>query len=275
MNRSITVLIATRDEEVHIGRCVDSARHLGRVVVVDAGSADATVEIARAHGAEVLEHPWEGYAAQKNWALDHAGVETPWVFLLDADEYLPRAALEEVAAAAASGRATGFYIPRLYVFLGQPLRHAWWYPDYQLRLLRFGRARFEERRVHEHLIVDGPVEYLKHPLVHENLKGLSAFVERHNRYSDLEVDELMSPAAVRRAGSFTGTWADRRRALKDRVWFRLPARPAVRFFWLYVARRGFLDGRRGLLFCSLIAMYDLLIDAKLLERRVAPPPRRA
>ena len=77
---------------------------------------------------------------------------------------------------------------------------------------------------------------------------------------------------MRRTGSFTGSWSDRRRALKDRVWFRLPARPAVRFLWLYVARRGFLDGRRGLAFCSLISMYDLLISTKLLERKLAPPP---
>jgi glycosyltransferase involved in cell wall biosynthesis len=265
---SITVIIPTRDEAVHIRRCVASARPLGRVIVVDSGSTDATQRIAREHGAEVVEHAWEGHAAQKNWALDTLDITTPWVLFLDADEYLTDAARAAIRSAVASNRADGFELPRAYVFLGTRLRYAWWYPDYQLRLFRRGRGRFEERRVHEHVIVDGAVAQIEMPLMHENLKGLSAFIERHNRYSDLEAAEIASPSRVRKAGALRGTWAQRRRALKDRLWWRLPARPLVRFLWLYVVRRGFLDGRRGLLFCQLIAMYDLMIDAKLMERRL-------
>lgn len=264
----VTVIVPTRDEEVHVARCIESARELGRVVVLDSGSSDRTAELARGLGADVVVHPWEGYAAQKNWALDHLELTTEWVLFLDADEYLTPASREEIREALGNGRFSGYYLPRRYVFLARPLEHAWWYPDYQLRLFRRGRGRYELRRVHEHVIVDGEVGTLREPLVHENLKGLHAFVERHNRYSDLEADELLAPAESRRAGSFTGDWADRRRALKDRVWFRLPARPVIRFLWLYVLKGGFLDGKRGRLFCQLIAMYDFLIDAKVLERKL-------
>lgn len=269
----ITVVVPAKDEAIHIRRCVDSVRELGRVMVVDAGSADRTAELAREAGAEVVVHSWEGYAAQKNWALQELGIDTEWVLFLDADETLTEAGREEIRRAVATGAADGYYLPRQYVFLGRPLEHAWWYPDYQLRLFRHGRGRFEERKVHEHVMVDGSTATLATPIVHENLKGLSAFIERHNRYSDLEADELVAPSAERKRGSLRGSWADRRRLLKDEVWFRLPARPLIRFVWLYVFRRGFLDGRRGRLFCSLIAMYDFLIDAKVLERKLSRDAR--
>jgi glycosyltransferase involved in cell wall biosynthesis len=271
----VTVIIPARDEELHIARCIDSARPFERVVVVDGGSTDTTREIARRCGAEVVEHAWEGYAAQKNWALDSLDIETEWVLFLDADELLTEEGRTEIRRAVAGGGASGYLLPRRYVFLGRPLKHAWWYPDYQLRLFRRGRGRFEERRVHEHVVLDGPVGTLTTPIVHENLKGLSAFVERHNRYSDLEADELLDPSSERKRGSLTGSWADRRRLLKDEVWFRLPFRPFVRFCWLYFGKRGFLDGRRGRLFCSLIAMYDFLIDAKVLERKLTRESERA
>ena len=271
IDSGVTVIIPARDEALHIARCVDSVRPLGRVIIVDSGSTDGTREIAASHGAEVVEHAWEGHAAQKNWALAHLDIATDWVLLVDADEYLLDATVAEIRQAVTREDVAGFYLARRYIFLGKELKHAWWYPDYQLRLFRRAGARCEDVQVHEHMIVHGPVEPLRAPLMHENLKGLSAFVARHNRYSDLEAAEIASPAANRKRGSFTGSWAERRRALKDRVWFRIPMRPVVRFCWLYFVKRGFLDGRRGLLFCYLIAMYDFLIDVKLMERALAAP----
>lgn len=268
----VTVIIPTLDEATHIARCVSSARPLGRVVVVDCGSHDATREIATEHGAEVVEHAWEGHARQKNWALANTGIATDWVLFLDADEYLDGEAIDEIRQAVQDPEAAGYYLPRRYIFLGRELRHAWWYPDYQLRLFRRSGARCEDVRVHEHMIVDGEVKTLRAAIMHDNRKGLAAFVERHNRYSDLEADEILDPGRDRKRGAITGSWAERRRALKDRIWFRLPARPLLRFVWLYVVRRGFLDGRRGLLFCMLIAMYEFMIDAKLAERRLAAAP---
>jgi glycosyltransferase involved in cell wall biosynthesis len=263
----LLVVIPARDEELHIERCIESARDLGPVFVVDSGSEDRTVELARAAGATVVEHPWEGYAAQKNWALDNLP-ESDWVLFLDADELLTPEGRKEIEAAIERESPAGYYVARRFVFLGRELKHAWWYPDYQLRLFRRGRGRYEERRVHEHVIVDGPVETLREALVHENLKGLAAYVERHNRYSELEADELLAPSSGRKRGSLTGTWSDRRRLVKERVWRRMPFRPTLRFLWLYGAKLGFLDGRQGLLFCRMIAMYESLINAKLAERRL-------
>lgn len=264
---SVTVLVPALNERVHIQRCVQSAAPLGRVIVIDGGSTDGTQEIAAAAGADVVEHPWSGYAEQKNWALDTLSVATPWVLFLDADEVVTDAGREEIGRVTKRHAAAGYTIPRAYVFLGRPLRHAWWYPDRQLRLFRTGGGRFEPRSVHEHLVVAGRVDGLEEPLLHENLKGVAAFIDRHNRYSTLEAGEMIDPSPAREVGALTGSSLARRRWLKQEIWYRLPCRPMIRFVWLYVVRRGFLDGRRGLIFCQLMAAHEVFINAKLLERR--------
>jgi hypothetical protein len=165
----------------------------------------------------------------------------------------------------------GAWIPRLNIFLGRPLRHAWWYPDYQLRLFRRGKARYETRSVHEHAELDGVEAYLAMPLMHENLKGLDAFIERHRRYAGLEAREIESALRIgwgaQRRGRLLGSWPERRRYLKVRVWYRVPFRPVIRFAWIYLVKRGFLDGRAGLVYASLLSMYEIMINAKLAELR--------
>ena len=264
---ALTILIPTKDEAIHIERCVRSVASMGRVVVVDSFSNDETVAIARRLGAEVFQQEWLGHAAQKNWGLANTKIDTPWVLILDADEWLVPETQAKIQAAMRSSRVAGYYLPRRNIFLGRELRHAWWYPDLQLRLFRAGAARYEDRQVHEHMVVDGPVDELWADLWHENRKSLAAFVDRHNRYSTLEAAEIVHPSPDQRAGSFRGNRADRRRALKRHIWLRLPGRPLIRFVWLFVVKRGFLDGRVGLIYCLLIAYYDLLIGAKVYEMR--------
>jgi glycosyltransferase involved in cell wall biosynthesis len=269
----ITVIVSARDEALHIRRCIESARELGPVFVVDSGSLDDTIEIARACGAEVVDHAWEGYAAQKNWALDNLLEKDGWVLFLDADEYLTPPLREEMLASVSGRDEVGFYVARRNIFLGRPLRHAWWYPDYQMRLFRSKHARFEDRAVHEHVIVNGPEGFLHEPLVHENLKGIDAFVRRHLLYAALEAEEIARARRGenegQRQGRFFGTWPERRRALKTSVWYRMPGRPLVRFVWMYLVKRGFLDGRQGLVYSQLLASYEVLINAKLCERQLA------
>ncbi len=264
----LVVVIPTLNEAVHLARAVESARRLGPVIVVDCGSTDQTRELATEIGAEVVDHPWEGYAAQKNWALSQVADRADWVLFLDADEWISDELAREVRTAIASPLA-GFHLPRRNVFEGRVLRHAWWYPDYQLRLFRTNLGRFEERLVHEHVIVDGPTGFLTSPLMHENLKGLAAFLDRHARYADLEAREILKDRSGQtprqRRGRLFGTWPERRRFLKTRVWYQVPARPAVRFVWMFFIKRGFLDGRQGLVYCQLIAAYEAMIDARLLE----------
>jgi glycosyltransferase involved in cell wall biosynthesis len=265
---TLTTIIAAKQEELHIERSVASAQELGPVVVVDGGSDDRTIALATAAGATVLEHAWEGYAAQKNWAIDNLPIETDWVLFMDADERLTPELRTEIAGALERSEHDGFYVARANIFLGRPLKHVWWYPDYQLRLFRQGRARYEDRSVHEHVVVHGSTGFLTEPLVHENLKGIDAFLERHVRYAALEASEILRGRSLDDAslrGSFRGTWPERRRALKTRIWYRLPGRPAIRFFWMYFVRRGFLDGRQGLIYAQLIAAYEAMIDAKLFE----------
>jgi glycosyltransferase involved in cell wall biosynthesis len=275
---TITVIIPTLNEEQHIHRAVRSALPLGPVFVVDSLSSDRTREIAQSAGATVVEHAWKGYAQQKNWALDNLPIRTEWLFFLDADEVIsPR--LRNALIEATRREHDAWYVPRHNVLLGRPLRHVWWYPDYQLRLFRNGSARYEERPVHEHMVVLGTSGFLEVPLVHENLKGISAFLDRHQRYARLEAGEIRRILRDRTAGkgnsNFKQRWnyayllvkdrKARRRFLKQQVWYRVPYRPAIRFFWLYLGRRGFLDGRHGLVYAQLIAAYEAMIDAYLLE----------
>lgn len=273
----VVVVIPTLNEEVHIARAVKSGLRLGRVVVVDSGSTDRTKEIAAWMGAEIIEHDWEGYSAQKNWALSQVPGAADWVFFLDADEWITESLDREVREHLAAN-VDGFHIPRRNVFEGRVLRHAWWYPDYQLRLFRPTRGHFEDRLVHEHVIVAGPTGYLKCSLMHENLKGLDAFVARHARYADLEAREILKTrsggSAGQRDGRLLGSWPERRRFLKTHVWYQLPLRPAIRFAWMYLVKRGFLDGREGLIYCQLIAAYEAMIDARLLELERATRPDR-
>ncbi len=273
----VSTIIAVLDEEVHIQRVLDSVVGLGPVFVIDGGSRDRTPELARAAGATVVENRWSGYSAQKNWALAHLEISTEWVLFLDADEVVTPELGAEIERAVSADGVDGYYIPRQNVFLGRVLLHAWWYPDYQLRLFRSSRGRFESRLVHEHVFVEGRKGFLQHPLVHENLKGIDAFVERHLRYAGLEAIELrrarLKLAAGEREGRLLGSWPERRRALKTRVWYRLHGRPLIRFLWLYLVKRGFLDGRQGLVYSQLLAFYEALIDAKLLEAELEGPPQ--
>jgi hypothetical protein len=123
--------------------------------------------------------------------------------------------------------------------------------------------------VHELVLLDGDAGFLTEPIMHENLKGIDAFVERHLRYADYEAAEMLRVRSKdlgdQRRGRFFGTWPERRRALKLHVWYRLPGRPAIRFLWMYLVKRGFLDGKQGRVYCQLLAVEEALINAKLLE----------
>lgn len=266
---AIDIIVCTLNEEPHIERVLRSVSGLGHVYVVDAGSGDRTCELARAARATVVEHEWKGYAAQKNWALEALPLAGDWVFFLDADETVTGALDAEIRCAVERSDVDGFHIPRQNVFLGRTLRHAWWYPDFQLRLFRVGKGRFEERLVHEHVLVEGRVGFLHEPLIHENLKSVDEFRRRHERYAALEALEMLrarkGSAQGQRQGSFRGPWPERRRALKTRVWYRLPGRPLIRFVWMYLIKAGFLDGRAGLVYSYLLAEYEQRINARLRE----------
>ncbi len=270
----IDVLVITKNEECNLPQCLHALAGWTRAIyVVDSGSTDRTCEIARELGAEVVEHPWEGYAAQKNWALETLPMEADWVLIVDADEVITaqlRERLEAIAARPADEvPETGYYINRLLYFLGKPIRHCGYHPSWNLRFFKRGRGRYEDRAVHEHLLVDGPTGWIRTPMIHEDRRGLEVYMEKHNRYSTLEAEAIFNES---RGGdldaSITGHQLQRRRWFKRHIYRYLPAKWLMRFLYMYVLRLGVLDGLNGLRFCLFISSYELQIGLKLRELRL-------
>ncbi len=280
----LTVLIAAKNEAANIGRCVASARAAARVVVVDSFSSDATAALAAAAGAEVVQFSFSGrYPKKRQWALDTLAIATPWVLLLDADEVVPAALWAEIGAAIVAGRHDAYLVTKGFHFLGRRFRFGG-FSHAAVILFRVGRASFErlgaedgsglDMEVHERLIVEGSIGRLATPLVHEDFKGLQAYIDRHNRYSTWE-------AAVRRqdlehgrygesaiAARPLGDVQERRRWLK-RLVMRLPGEDWLWFVYHYWLRLGVLEGRAGLIACRLRADYIAQVRAKLYEARRA------
>jgi glycosyltransferase involved in cell wall biosynthesis len=241
----LSVALIALNEEDRLRACLESVVWADEVVVVDAGSSDKTVTIAREFTDRVVFRAWTGYGAQKNFAVGLCTGE--WVLSLDADERVPDALRDEIVATLRRAPVeAGFYVARQNLFQGRWVRHGGLYPDWQLRLFRRGRGAFVERAVHESVRVDGPTGRLRAPLVHDTYRGLADAAARLNRYSDLAAAEL---AAAGRGGS-----------LAD-----LLLRPAWRFVSMYALRAGFRDGWRGLALAALYAHYVFLRAAKVRE----------
>lgn len=229
---SLSVVLITLNEAANLPRTLASVRGMGEIIVVDSGSTDATLEIARESGAQVFTESWKGFGAQKNSAISHAAGD--WVLSLDADEEVSPALRSEIEALLASEPAcAAYFIPRLNHFLGSPLRHGGYWPDPKLRLFRRGAARFEERPVHETMKAIGPAGQLKGHLIHHCYPTLSEYIEHMNRYSTAGAGMLVERG---RAGT-SWTWL---------AWNAV-ANPWATFLYNYIFRFGFLDGRAGLL----------------------------
>ena len=268
----LSVLVPTLNEEVNLPDCLASVVGWAKEIwVVDSYSTDRTPEIARQSEANLMQHPFDGYAAQKNWALENVPFSCEWLLILDADERVSLELADEIRGIiAADGNGyDGFYLNRKLIFYGKWIRHCGWYPSWNLRLFRHVRGRYEQREVHEHLVLEGKVGYCKHDLIHEDLRDMSFCIAKHNRYSSQEAREL---DMVRRGVGTTGLQAsllkgsvERKRFIKERIWPHLPGRAFLLFFYLYFVRLGFLDGKRGFLFCQMHAIFEQFTTAKLWE----------
>lgn len=272
----IAFMIPTKNEEINLPFALASVKGwAAQVFVLDSGSTDRTREIAEAGGAVFVHHDWEGYARQKNWGLDHLPINTSWVFILDADEVITPELRDELTRMAKqnSCEENGFYINRFFIFLNKRVRHCGYYPSWNLRFFRHGKARYEEREVHEHMVVDGKVGYLKHDMEHNDHRGLEFYVSKHNHYSTLEARELYRIEKHVTDGtmkfSFWGGPIERRRWIKHKVWPKLPARWFFRWLYMYVLKLGILDGAMGWHFCLFLAAYEHQISLKLQELRMS------
>src|SRR5579863_5572790 len=240
----LSVLVLTKDEEKNLPRCLASVAWARPVVVVDSFSTDATPAIAREWGSELVQHPFESYARQRNWALETLRWRGDWILILDADEEIPPALRAEIEALlAADPPQAGFYVNRRVYFMGKWIRHCGWYPNWNLRLFRKGRARYDDRPVHEHLGLEGPSGYLRTDLIHDNRKGFTAFLEKHNRYATLEAQARLAQERHGLQASLAELRnpAMRRRTLKRELWPFVPAKPLAFFVYSYFLQRGFLD----------------------------------
>jgi glycosyltransferase involved in cell wall biosynthesis len=274
---NIQVFIPTFNEEINLPHALRSVMEWAdKVFIVDSESTDRTREIAASMGAHVVVQKWLGYAKQKNWAIDNLPLDSDWIFILDADEsILPELRDELLAVArrpASDVPESGFYINRYFMFLGKRIRHCGFYPSWNMRFFKRGKARYEEREVHEHMIVDGPEGFLKGHMEHDDRRGLELYMAKHNKYSTLEAKEIFRVEREGQSGGLDaklfGNPLQRRRWIKHHVYPELPAKWIFRFFWMYFLKLGVLDGLAGLRFCLFMTAYELLIDLKLTELRV-------
>ena len=261
----VDVLIPTLNEADHIAEAVRNARELGEVFVLDSLSTDSTQQLAREAGAHVFERPFKNYSDQKNWALDNLPFSGEWVFILDADERITAALRKEIQQTLDRDvAADGFYVNRVLIFMGRAVRHGGLHPSWNLRLFRRGRARYEDRAVHEHMVCQGRVDYLRNEMLHIRRENLNAYLAKHIRYADMESDEwLRWRLGQSTAASARRLFRDRlryRQWLRRQLWPRLPARPLWRFLYMYIARFGFLDGRAGWHLAKLMSCYEYMIS---------------
>jgi len=271
----VSVLIPIKNEAANLGRCIDSVKWADETFVVDSQSTDGSVEIAEKYGAQVVQFQFNGaWPKKKNWALENLPFRNDWVFILDADEVLPSDAKDELARVIAEpGNIVGYWINRRFMFMGRWLRHAY-YPNWNLRLFRHALGRYEkltdsdtgsgDNEVHEHVIVRGATGRLHCEMDHYAFPSVEVFVEKHNRYSNWEARVAVDRALTGTAAEIQTGPAARRRRLKE-LSHRLPFRPLLRFLYIYVWQRGFLDGREGYYFARLHAAYEFLSVVKTYE----------
>jgi acetyltransferase-like isoleucine patch superfamily enzyme/glycosyltransferase involved in cell wall biosynthesis len=266
-------MIITFNEELNLPHCLESVMGwTNQVFVVDSGSTDQTVEIARNFGAQVVHHDWPGYAEQKNWGMENLPLESPWLLIVDADEIITpklRKMLIEVANKPVDQvEENGFFINRLSYFLDRPIRHCGYFPSWNMRFFKRGKGRYEDRKVHEHIVIDDPIGKIKEPMLHEDRRGLEHYFAKHNRYSTLESQQLFyeitNPHLHTDVANVTAE-TRRRRWLKRHITQFVPLPSMWRFLYMYAIKLGVLDGTAGFEFCRFIATYDSMVALKLRE----------
>ena len=300
LQRPISVVVLTYNEARNLGACLESVSSLaGEIFVVDSGSNDGTVDVAKRYGAQVLIHTFETHAKQWNWALRSLPFSHEWALCLDADHRVTAGLAGEIAGlfgGEAGARETqrqapgtllekmgGFYVKRRQVFRGRWIKHGGYYPKYMLKLVRHDQAWCDERELLDfRLYVKGPTWLLRHDVIeaNQNEADISFWIAKHNRFASLQAEEEMGRARGK-AGwavmpSLFGTPDQRILWMKER-WYGMPlyVRPFIYFFYRYVLRLGFLDGKEGFVFHFLQGFwYRLLVDIHLddLRRRAEKAP---
>lgn len=284
---SMAVIVLTRNESIHLGRALESVAPVAKeLIVVDSHSTDGTVAIAESYGARVIQHQFVNYARQFQWALDNIMIQSDWIMRLDADEIVEPDLAAEMRRVLPKlpAHISGVCLNRKTIFGGRWIKHGGRYPLLLLRVWRNGVAHIEDRWMDEHMVLtQGRTITCKGGFADHNLKGLGFFIEKHNEYATREaIDVIMRTRAIGPRGKpLTGATTSRqaafKRALKERVYERLPVEVAAPLYFLlrYFGQLGFLDGRAGLAYHFFQGLwYRFLVGAKVREFSAALADRR-
>ena len=279
----VSVLIPAKNEELNLSACLESVARADEVFVVDSQSEDRSGEIVESYGAKVVQFHFNGrWPKKKNWSLDNLTFRNEWVLIVDCDERITPELWAEIATAIENPNYSGYYLNRKVFFLGKWIRYGGKYPDWNLRLFRHAKGRYEnlktedipntgDNEVHEHVVLEGEVGYLKHDMLHVDFRDIYHWLERHNRYSNWEArvyyNLLLGKDDSGTIGAnLFGDAVQRKRFLK-KIWVRLPFKPTLRFILFYFIRFGFLDGKAGYIYGRLLSQYEYQIGVKLYELR--------
>ncbi|MDB4907227.1 MAG: glycosyl transferase family 2 [Gemmatimonadetes bacterium] len=266
----MSVMIFTLDEEIHLPSCLEALSWCDDVIVVDSFSRDRTEQLSREGGARFFQNAFTGFGSQRNWALDHTSPKHDWILVLDADERVtPELATEMGEVLAGDTANVGAYrLKRRFYMWGRWLRHSSLYPSWVVRLIHKDRVRYVDRGHAETQEVQGRTLELQHDLIDENLRGVDEWFARQNRYARKEADYELAHSArhAELAGLLSLDPLRRRQALR-RLAYDLPFRPFFFFVYSYFIRGGFRDGRDGLVFCAMKALYQGMIVVKKYDAR--------
>ncbi len=276
---AIDVFIPTLNEGSHIAAAIANASQLGPVFVLDSLSTDGTQHAARTAGAVVVEHKFVDYSSQKNWGLDNLPFTGDWIFILDADERITPALQREIIETLSKPvTADGYYVNRLMLFMGSEIRHGGYYPSWNLRLFRRGKARYEQRTVHEHMLCDGPTAYLKEEMLHIRNETMHQFIAKHVKYANLEAAEWVKyrfgNSREAHANDLFKDTLRYRQYVRRVLWPQMPLRPLWRFLYMYIWKLGFLDGAAGWRLARLMTTYEYIITLLYQEKLLAEQRRR-
>ena len=284
----ITAIIMTKNEEVNIAKCIRSIQPIvKRIIVVDSGSTDGTVDVAKDLGAEIIVNVMEPFVQSKQflYAMEQADIRTKWVFRIDADEELTEESakeIEDICNANSDTDVNGIVVRFEVNFMGRAIRHGGVYPLRKLLVFKYGKGNIEDRFMDEHIVLfEGRSVELVHDSLHHDDKGLSAWIDKHNNYSTREMQDYFNSLS---SSSSTGLDKEHnldakarfKRFLRWKIYYKLPAgfRAYAYYFYRYYVRMGFLDGKEGKVFCFMQAYwYRFLVDAKIFEAQKGCDPK--
>jgi glycosyltransferase involved in cell wall biosynthesis len=287
-NRALlSVLIPVKNDAANLRECLRTVSFADEIVVVDSASTDDTEKVTRDAGGRMVQFEWNGmFPRKKNWALANISWRNEWVLIIDADERITPKLEIQILDGIERKEVDGFYLNRRFWFLDGWINHSGYFPSWNLRLFRHRKGRYErfetavradsgDNEVHEHLLLDGRVEYLSEPMEHYAFPDIATFVEKHNRYSTWEAqvrEQWRSESGRKLKGNIFGSPLERKRWWKHMT-LGIPCRPTLRFLYHFIFKQGFRDGYRGWVLSRLMAWYEFLICVKAREGAAHDLPR--